>query len=216
MVYLHYKKLRILFLHQESYKPPTIVKILEEEGMRASRRGIAKFLKKYKDTRTVARHPGSGRPSKVTNEAKKIIEEQMRADDETTAHQLRRLLASKGYELSLHTVLRCRTSLGWTFRGSSYCQLIREANKQKRLEWAREYLGEASTGFEDVIWTDKTTVQLESHRRFCCKKRGERPKNKPRYFLVARTSYVLYVLNYFFVHKGQSIQSKYTFGLVSA
>lgn len=85
MVYSHYKKLRILLLHQEGYKPPTIVKILEEEGMRASKRGIAK-LKKYKDTRTIARHPGSGRPSKVTNEAKKIIEEQMRADDKTTAH----------------------------------------------------------------------------------------------------------------------------------
>jgi hypothetical protein len=70
--------------------------------------------------------------------------------------------------------------LGWTFCGSSYYQLIREANKQKRLEWAREYLGEASTGFEDVIWTDETTVQLESYRRFCCRKRGGRPKNKPR------------------------------------
>ena len=30
-------------------------------------------------------------------------------------------------------VLRCRTYLGWTFRGSSYCQLIRHENKQKRL-----------------------------------------------------------------------------------
>ena len=56
--------------------------------MRASRRGIAKFLKKYKDSGTIARHPGCGRPSRVTDEIKKIVEEQMRADDETTAHQL--------------------------------------------------------------------------------------------------------------------------------
>ena len=58
--------------------------------------------------------------------------------------------------------------------------MIREVNKRERLEWARQYLDEASTGFEDVIWTDEATVQLESHRRFCCRKRGERPKNKPR------------------------------------
>ena len=84
----------------------------------------------------------------------------MRADDETTAHQLRALLQSKGYPLSLRTILRCRTSLGWTFRGSSYCQLIREANKEKRLAWAQRYSGEAEGGFENVIWTDECTVQL--------------------------------------------------------
>ena len=48
MVYSHYKKMRILYLTQEGHKPPTIAKILEEEGMKCSRRGIAKFLKKYR------------------------------------------------------------------------------------------------------------------------------------------------------------------------
>ena len=181
MVYTQYKKLRILYLSFEGHKPPTIANILEEEGMKASRKGIANFLRRYNLTGTIARSPGSGRPSKVTEEIKRIVEEQMRADDETTAHQLHALLNSKGYSISLSTVLRCRTSLGWTFRGSSYCQLIRDVNKQKRLDWAKKFVGEAATGFQDVIWSDETTVQLDSHRRFCCHKRGERPKNKPRY-----------------------------------
>ena len=59
----------------------------------------------------------------------------MRSDDETSAVQLHLMLVARGYELSLATILRCRTSLGWTFRGSSYCQLIRHANKTKRLQW---------------------------------------------------------------------------------
>ena len=63
----------------------------------------------------------------------------MKQDDETTAYQLHAILVSKGYTLSLRSVLRCRTSLGWTFRGSAYCQLIREVNKKKRLEWAKLY-----------------------------------------------------------------------------
>ena len=155
--------MRILYLSQEGHRPPTISKILEEEGMSASRRGIAKFLKLYKETGTIARRPGSGRPTKVTEAVKKVVEEQMKADDETTAHQLHVLLNSKGYSLSLTTILRCRSTLGWTFRGSSYCQLIREENKRKRLEWAKEYLHEAESGFENVIWTDETTVQLETH-----------------------------------------------------
>ena len=103
----------------------------------------------------------------------------MQADDETTAFQLCTLLNNRGFTLSLSTVLRCRTELGWTFRGSAYCQLIRNENKEKRLEWAT-YLHETGSGFENVIWTDETTIQLETHRRLCCHKKGERPKNKPR------------------------------------
>ena len=66
----------------------------------------------------------------------------------------------------------------WTFRGSSYCQLIRQANKIKRLDWAKINLNDK---FENIVWTDEATIQLETHRRFSCHKRGERPKNKPRY-----------------------------------
>ena len=80
----------------------------------------------------------------------------MNADDETTAVQLFHLLREKGHPLSLRTILRCRTSLGWTFRGSAYCQLIRQPNKEKRLKFAQENI---SDKFEDVVWTDETTVR---------------------------------------------------------
>ena len=51
----------------------------------ASRRGIAKFLAKFIESGSVARELGSGRPSTATAEVRKIIEEAMRTDDETTA-----------------------------------------------------------------------------------------------------------------------------------
>lgn len=185
--------------------------------MRASRKGVGFFLKRYKELGkswlklvcslipsntlsqaslsyynsrlgTISRRPGSGRPSKITDKIKKVVEEQMRADDETTAHQLHALLNSKGFSLSLRTILRCRISLGWTFRGSAYCQLIREVNKQKRLQWAREILNECAVGFKDVIWSDEATVQLESHRRFCCRKQGEQPRNKPTFVCTSQVS----------------------------
>ena len=105
----------------------------------------------------------------------------MERNDETTAYQLHQLLTEKGHNISLRTILRCRTNLGWTFRGSAYCQLIREGNKEKRLAWAREYLHECETGFNDVVWTDEATVQLESHKRHACHRKGQKPKPKPRY-----------------------------------
>ena len=105
----------------------------------------------------------------------------MEADDETTATQLFVLLTSFEIRISLSTVLRSRTMLGWTFRGSKYCQLIREANKMKRFQWAMRNLPELlDGGFHDVIWSDETTVQLESHRRHSYRRKGESAVLKPR------------------------------------
>ena len=102
----------------------------------------------------------------------------MRRDDETTAVQLHALLRRHGHNISPSTILRSRSALGWTFRGSAYCQMIRQPYKEKRLAFAREYLHEADGGFADVVWTDETSIQLETHCRFCCRKRGERPSHK--------------------------------------
>ena len=179
MGYDEYARKRIVFFQTQGYRPRKIAELLNE-GLKASRRGVAKFLARVKATGSLARRPGSGRPSRVTEVVKQTVERQMRLDDESMAVQLQEILKSEGYSLSLSTVLRCRKSLGWTFRGSAYCQMIREANKAKRLEWAVKYRHEAETGFLDVVFTDETSIQLESHRRFCCRKRGEPPKPKPR------------------------------------
>ena len=116
-----------------------------------SRVGVHKFLRVYETTHTIQRRSGSGRPSKITPEIKALVEHQMNLDDETTASQLHQLLIENRILISLKTILRCRTQLGWTFRGSAYCQLIRNVNKQKRLEWARNNLAEAESGFLDVM-----------------------------------------------------------------
>ena len=98
----------------------------------------------------------------------------MQADEEATAVQIRSYLLQQSQRLlSLSTILHVRRELGWTYRGSAYCQLIRQANKEKRLEWARAHLHD---NFEDVLWTDESSVQLECHKRFCCRKEGEQPR----------------------------------------
>ena len=78
--------------------------------MTTSRSGICKFIRRYKETGSIGRRPGSGRPSKITEEIKQIVEEQMRKDDETSAFQLHALLLSRGHYLSIRTILRCRTT----------------------------------------------------------------------------------------------------------
>jgi len=56
--------------------------------------------------------------------------------------------------------------------------MIRDINKEKRLGWAREHLGDL---FDDMIFTDETSIQMETHGFFCCRKQGQAPRLKPKY-----------------------------------
>ena len=178
MVLTSYQKQRILFYRSKGLKPPTIARLLlEEENVRVSRIAVYKFICKYGETALIARRPGSGRSSAITREVRQIVEARMQEDDETSAMQLHALLNSKGINLSRRTILRCRSTLGWTFRGSAYCQMIRQANKEKRLLFAQMY---RDNDFENVVFSDESTIQLSTHRRFCCRKVNAPPKLKPR------------------------------------
>ena len=121
MIFSNYKKQRVLAPSSKGLKAPTITKELQQENLKCSRVGLRKFLLKFKETGLKSRRVASGRPSKVTAEIKQIVE-QMCKDDETTAYQLHHLLSEKGYSISLHTILQCRTTLDWTYRGSTYSQ----------------------------------------------------------------------------------------------
>ena len=96
MVFSTYKQQRILAYYCRAYKAPTITKLLLQENLRASRVEVSKFLEKFRETGCIQRRPGSGLPSKTSAEIKEIVEEQMRADDETTATQLHKLLEERG------------------------------------------------------------------------------------------------------------------------
>ena len=99
MVYSEYTKLRILFYHFKGLKAPTIARYLQAENIYCARQNIAIFIqvRKYRQTKSICRRSGSGRPSKLTAEVKAIVEEETRKDDKTTAHQLHQLLLSRGY-----------------------------------------------------------------------------------------------------------------------
>ncbi len=165
MVLSIYTKQRILSYAFRGYKVSAIVEYLVlEDGIRTSKQGVRQFLKRYSQYKTISRKPGSGLPPALSPAVQSIIEDAMRNDDETTATQLQAKLAESSVYVSLATIVRNRLELGWTYRGSAYCQLIRQGNKQKRADFARTYLHD---DFDDVIWSDETTVQLETHRRHC-------------------------------------------------
>ena len=95
----------------------------------------------------------------------------MDENNETTGVELQKLLHKESLDVSLSTVLRWRSDLGWTSKSTKYCQMIRDENKEKRLKWARNV--DKLDSFVDVVFSDETTVQINSHIKRCCFKRGE-------------------------------------------
>ena len=57
--------------------------------------------------------------------------------------------------------------------------MIRTVSKYERLEWGKEYVHKAETGFFDIVFREETSIQMESHRRFSCQKASQPPKPKP-------------------------------------
>ena len=50
MVYSEYCKLRILYLRRQGYGPAGISRLLQAERLKVSSRGVAKFLKRFRET----------------------------------------------------------------------------------------------------------------------------------------------------------------------
>ena len=75
----------------------------------------------------------------------------MRRNDEMTSGQIQKKLAKRGITVSSSTVRRSRKQLGWTLQQAAYCQLIRDANKVKQLEYARRVMESGDTSQRDLF-----------------------------------------------------------------
>ena len=65
------------------------------------------------------------------------------------------------------------------FLGAGYCQLIRDVNKEKRLDFVTLH-PHFPLECSDVIFTDECSVMIERHVKRCARLKGERPTPKPR------------------------------------
>ena len=166
---------RASYLLSEGNTAARVVTLLRNEGISTTRQTVWRFEKHVRLHGYIEPLQKSGRPSKLATPNLQELDNAMERDDETTGKELVALLQRKGISVSKSTVYRARRKLGWTSRGTAYCQLIRAPNRAKRLEWARQNLG---SSFDYVIWSDETTVQLETHRQFCCRKKGQKPRPK--------------------------------------
>ena len=174
-----YVRKRIQALHLEGLQPKAIFKQLGEEGLSVSYPSVARITNKVKLTASIDDLPKAGRPRKLNLVARDFIEAEMRRNDEATSRQIQKKLSKRGVEVHPSTVRRTRKKLGWTLQNMKYCQLIRDVNKVKRLEFARRVIDSGDT-FDNIVFSDECSISLQQFRRTCYRKIGEPAKRKPK------------------------------------
>ena len=83
-----------------------------------------------------------------------------------------------GIRPSISIIKSARWKLGWRKTGPKYCQCVREPNRVARLAFAERCL-EAEETFDDVVFTDESSIWLERHNKVCFRKKGMPAKLKP-------------------------------------
>lgn len=177
----HESKARIIRLRARGEGVTEIVRILAEDDVKISRWGLIKFLKRYDERQSLENAPKTGRPVEgVSIELMNFIDAEMERNDEMTSPELTRRVNQRFEKLfSQDKVKRLRRKLGWVCTTTKYCQLIREPNRIKRLEFAEKCLQDAEQ-FNDVIFTDECSVLLENHTKISFHREWEQPKLKGR------------------------------------
>ena len=177
----HEQKRKIVKLRSQGKGTSAIVRYLAEDDVQISHWSVIKFLKRYQERQSFENAPKPGRPAAgVTAELMNFIDSEMDRNDEMTSPELtRRIYERFGLAFSREKVMRLRRKLGWVQTGTKYCQLIREPNRVKRLEFSEQCLRE-NEQFDNVIFTDECSVLLENHSKISFHRKWEQPKLKGR------------------------------------
>ena len=143
---------RVIHLFKDGYKHGHIKARLEEEGIKISRVALFALLKKHRDMGRVEDRPRARVPKLLSDAHYLFIDRALEQNDELTTAKLYDRLIDDFLTLSVSkaTVKRARRELGWITSAPKYCQLIRDNNKQKRLEWCLKMV-QQNEDFRDVV-----------------------------------------------------------------
>ncbi len=122
----------------------------------------------------VADRERSGRPKLLERAHYVSIDNILDEDNEITTPKMKEklLVLYPDIKASERTIARARMELGWVHQSAKYCQMVREANKVKRLEWAQKMIDDHEQ-FDDVIFTDESSFQVDYHARRAYRRLGE-------------------------------------------
>ena len=105
-----------------------------------------------------------------------------RENSELSASELSvKLKCVFGISVSASTVKDARRKLGWVST-TSYCQTVGHVNRPKQLDYALRCI-QTNELFENVIFTDESTIKIQNTANKCFHKLGEEKplKGQPKH-----------------------------------
>lgn len=175
-----YARQRIVTLKQQGKTFNAIRSTLADEEIVCSRQSISAFWKKWLETRSLNAGHGGGCKKKLNQEHLDFMDTKLRQNNELTAKELKSMIQEEfDVAVSLPTIQRWRRNIGWIYSKTRYCQMVSHKNMPLRMAFAKKCL-EDEEDFSDVIFTDETKIQLSSHVRFQCHKKGDPVYNQLR------------------------------------
>ena len=123
---------------------------------------------RFKNHGVLSQKKGAGRPKKTTNRQDRFIIRQTFANRRMTLHQLRQDLSQNSQgavRVSINTISRRLKSEGIKSYVPVKKPLLTQAQKSKRLDWAKRYRHWSIKDWEQVVFSDESMFRTYSHRR---------------------------------------------------
>ena len=195
-------KQSIITYYREGLSRVKIQRLLESENhVKTTRQSISIFLQRYKSTGALAsasKRNSRRKNRKLTEFHKKCINMWLNHNNELTSKAIaEKLLQVFNIKVSVQYISHIRKSLGWTCCRLKYCQMITHKNKTVRMNYYLSALRTMET-FQNVIFTDETSVELASDGRLIFHKMSSDMSQLPAKKMKPKHAYKVSVALLFF------------------
>lgn len=150
----------------------------------ASKSTVRYTIKRYKKTGALKNRPRSGRPAKASpREQRTLVRICKQNRFSGSADLSTKFKESTGTQLAASTVRRLLFKYGLRARRPRKKPFVTEAQRLRRLRWAKAHVRWTDEQWKRVIWSDESNFYLHSHAGQITVRRGEGEAYKPWAFL---------------------------------
>lgn len=173
-------RLEILRMYKQGVSIRRIMNTLNTNGHTVSRDNVNYWIKSYRNGTFDDCLIEKVRISKVVSQTDvDIIVNALESDNCLSSRDIHRKLTDDGAKFSLTTTQRTINAVGYTTAKPRYGQMVRDTNKVKRVDFCQTLIANDEK-FDDVIFSDETTVQLHNNKSTSYHKIGKQSKCIPK------------------------------------
>ena len=177
------KLLEIIRLHRNGHSITAIRRELLRQNVNVSYGAVRYHVNRYRngriDENMLDNIDEQSNLLCVTTEDVNAVRRALENDPFQSSRDILRLLQSRGTSISQESARNVISAAGFTYANTRYCQMIRESNQLKRLEFCNRLI-DSNDALEDVIFTDETSVQLNQNVNVSYRKKSAARTMKPK------------------------------------